>query len=551
MEESMNLTKKIMLALLVCMLSVTVYAGGGGQAAAGSSEVTIVNGREMVNNTFVTGLPIVNQPVTLKFVWEPHFQDELANTPEKKPFVLPTERATGIKIEWISTTGNSIPALLASNDLPDIFSGMINDRLMVQNTNLFLQLDDKIEKWCPNIYNQYMTTVPDWKRFLTLEDGHIYSLMGNWDFSLFHSINSLTYMNGEWLKKIGREVPKTVIEFRDILRAFKTQDVGNPGGMSNKIPYNFSPIPGNAFITVLQGSWGIWRDNYNLKDGKISATLNTQNYRDYLVFMNGLYSEGLINAEGFSLNREQFTAQLTSMNTGSFSGWGPANFISRVDDLVPWEIVTTMTVPGRESQRIVYDGSTIVRNSARNTFMLSKTCKNWEAALRWWDYLSRDQDAAMLAVHGEPGIAYRKEGSTFIQLVPTAEQALVYGITSLGNFYPSIGLVNRHPLVSLYPMADLNQAPYSENAWRQRGFPLQTAYTLNEAMPRSIVPSDQSDIRALIEVDLLPFANEFRADAIVNGITDAKWNAYVNDLVTKYQYNEYLRWHQDWVDGKF
>ena len=539
-----------MIALIICLAS-PVFAGGGNQGSSGSSQTTIVNGREMVNNTFVTGIPIVNQPMTLKVAVEWHFQDELANNVDKKPFVLPTERATGIKIEWINTTANSVPALLASGDLPDILSGIVNDRLLVQNTNLWLPLEDKLEKWLPNVYADYQANVPDWKRFLTLEDGHIYSLMGNWDFSLFHSINSLTYMNGDWLKRVGRQVPKTVVEFRDTLRAFKNQDVGNPGGMTNKIPYNFSPIPGNAFITVLQGSWGIWRDNYNLKDGKISATLNTPNYREYLEFMHGLVAEGLINVEGFSLNREQFTAQLASMNTGSFSGWGPANFISRMEDLAPWEIVTTMTVPGKENQRIVYDGSTVRKNSMRTVIVVSKTSRNWEAALRWWDYLCRDQDAAMLAVHGDPGIAYRKEGNSFIQLTPSAEQALAYGITSLGNFYPSIGLVNRHPLVLFYPMADLTQAPYSENAWRQRGFPPQAPYTLNEDMPRSIVPSGPSDDRALIEVDLLPFANEFRADAIVNGLTDAKWNAYVRDLETRFRYNEYLKWHQDWVDGKF
>ncbi|MCL2833379.1 MAG: extracellular solute-binding protein [Treponema sp.] len=540
------------ITLSIC-LALPVFAGGGAQSNTGSgSASTMVNGREMVNNTFVTGIPIVNQPLTLTIAEEPHFQDELANNMEKKPFVIPTEKATGIHINWISTTAAATPAILASGDLPDVLLGLVNDRLLVQNTNLFLQLDDKMDKWLPNVKAFYEQYVPDWKRFLTLEDGHIYSLMGNWDFSLPHSITSLTFFNRNWLAKVGMPAPKTVVEFRDVLRAFKAQDVGNPGGMANKIPYGFSPAPGNAFITVLQGSWGIWKDNFNLKDGKITPVLNTQNYRDYLEFMHSLVAEGLVNAEGFSINREQFTALLTSMNVGSFSGWSPANFISKEEDLAVWDSVEPFTVPGKENLRIVYDGSTVRKNSSRTTYIISKTSKNPEAAMRWWDYLSRDQDAAMFATHGDPGIAYVKLGENdYLQKTPTQEQSLAYGIVSLGDFLNSIGLTNRSPLVLNNPRTDLQQAPYNENAWRWRTYPLMTGYELNEDLPRSIVPAAQSDQRALIEVDLLPFAAEFRADAILNGVTDAKWNAYVNDLQNKYRYNEYLKWHQDWVDGKF
>jgi hypothetical protein len=72
-----------------------------------------------------------------------------------------------------------------------------------------------------------------------------------------------------------------------------------------------------------------------------------------------------------------------------------------------------------------------------------------------------------------------------------------------------------------------------------------------ETLPRSLVSQAKMEERALLEVDLLPFITHFRAEAIMNGVTDANWNAYIRELETRYRYNDWLRWHQDYVDGRF
>ena len=61
----MKVQKMILAAVLIVMLPLAVFAGGGSQNRAASEEVTTVNGRQMINNTFLSGLPIVNQPLTL------------------------------------------------------------------------------------------------------------------------------------------------------------------------------------------------------------------------------------------------------------------------------------------------------------------------------------------------------------------------------------------------------------------------------------------------------------------------------------------------------
>ena len=431
--------------------------------------------------------------------------------------------------------------------------GFVNDQLLLNNTNLFEPLDDKLETWMPHVLNTYETYAREynWRRFLTLPDGRIYSLMGQFLVSIPHLADSYTFINTNWLRAVGRQIPTTVVELHEVLRAFRNQNVGNPGGANDKIPFNFSTAPPNADIRFLSGAWGI-QGNYNLTNGRISATMNSSNYRDFLVFVHQFFVEGLVNVEGFSQNREQYTAQLTSMNTGVFSGWGPGNFISNMADLEPWDTLPILTVPGRENLRTVHGASKARTNMSRNGFILSRSSRNKEATMRWYDYLNTDQDMAMLVTHGEPGVAYRKTGENqYLQLRPTDAQMRALGILQLGSFYQSVGLINCHPLVLNYPTLDLETARYSENYWRELALPKIWDFMPDETLPRAIAPPDKIDERALIEVDLLPFLAAFRADALLNGLNDAKWNTYVNELQNRYQYNQWLQWHQDYVDGRF
>jgi len=50
--------------------------------------------------------------------------------------------------------------------------------------------------------------------------------------------------------------------------------------------------------------------------------------------------------------------------------------------------------------------------------------------------------------------------------------------------------------------------------------------------------------------DLSGFIDNFIATSIVDGVTDASWNKYVEDL-DKYNYGYYIQYYQDFLDGKF
>jgi putative aldouronate transport system substrate-binding protein len=550
----MKLTKRFSFFGLALLLAAGfVFAGGGQQQSAGGGAVqtTIVDGKEMAGNTFVTGLPIVKDPLTLKVVVAWHVNDEWVNSYDKKPFVSKAEKETGIKIEWSTPEATQIPAILASNDLPDVFLGTISDNLVVMNPSLFVPVtDDIMKKYLPHVLDLYEKNLPDWRRFLTYPDGKIYGLMGGYYTSYLHLTDSVTWINTTWLKNVGKNMPTTTEEFYDVLKAFKEKDANGNGNANDEIPLDFASKAWAGGIEFLAGSWGIW-GNFNLKNGKVSASVNTPEYRAYLEFFHRLVAEGLVNVEGFSQTTEQYYANIRSMKDGVFLGWAPPTFMSDGASILQYAPLPILAAPGKENLRIAYSGSKKKIQATRNAFVVTKSSKNPEAAFRWWDYLSTDQDMAMFVNWGEEGIGYKKLGENKYQVTDVPQGTLTkLGLSSPTAVKASMGLINIHPLVLNNLSVDVVANPILSDACRQNGIDAVYKYINDDNMPQSIVPDAQSETRTLIEADLLPLIAQFRAEAIVNGITDAKWNAYVKQL-EDFRYSEYIKWNQDFYDGKF
>ena len=116
---------------------------------------------------------------------------------------------------------------------------------------LFIALNDLIDQYCPNLKAE-MAKRPGAEERITAPDGNIYSLpflgrSGNgW-------INS--FINQPWLDKLGLEMPTTLDEFYEVLKAFKTQDP-NGNGIADEIPYAGVLLKKNEDLDVLHRAKG-------------------------------------------------------------------------------------------------------------------------------------------------------------------------------------------------------------------------------------------------------------------------------------------------------
>ncbi|HML45684.1 MAG TPA: hypothetical protein PKE04_02900, partial [Clostridia bacterium] len=181
--------KRAIILLLVLLLSLCGFAGA--------------EDRVLEGNTYVSGLPIVEKPITLRIASGRHTLDKSESFNDKAVFQKAAAE-TGIAIEWIElisgTETEKVNIMLAS-DLPDIFFMLINEEHVSKNSGALFNLaaqEGYLQKWAPNICAQY-EEIPDIWDMLRFPDGSIYSLASAMQTSYDNEAEGVTFINQKWL----------------------------------------------------------------------------------------------------------------------------------------------------------------------------------------------------------------------------------------------------------------------------------------------------------------------------------------------------------------
>lgn len=349
-------TQRLLSLLLVVAMSASVIGCGqtGKQEASksqettpGTSEVkesssaaessTVVEEESPVNEGFY---PIVDEKVTIT-VGGPDNSTPDWNATD---FVKLVEEEMNVKMACATVVGGSwqerFKLMLADETLPDlVFSAnhYITDINLLAEEGFFLALDEYLE-YAPNL-KAFLEAHPDYEAAVTAPDGHIYGLV-QYTESPYGDL-SHAYIRTDWLERVGMEVPNTVDELYDVLKAFKEKDADGDGDPNNEIPMSdhnsFTMIWATLMTAFGMPSVRANTDlNYGLMfdaDGNLVVSQTTENYKEFLTFMNKLYNEGLYDNEGFknavTVQREKTKAG----NVGVFSDWSPVQATGLTKDV--------------------------------------------------------------------------------------------------------------------------------------------------------------------------------------------------------------------------
>ena len=129
---------------------------------------------------------------------------------------------------------------------------------------------------------------------------------------------ALVSINQAWLDTLGLEAPTTTEEFRDVLKAFAEKDP-NGNGKADEIPaIGYSGYRGDL-VQFLINAFVYCNDDYffNATDGKIWTPYNTDEYRQALIYINQLVSEGLLNNATFTIPEKDADGDLIPYFTPS------------------------------------------------------------------------------------------------------------------------------------------------------------------------------------------------------------------------------------------
>lgn len=414
-EEGGTEGMKKKIALLLCAACCVSMLAGCGDTPADSAEIknagenaagaaAAAEEETETSNLNREGFPIVNEQITLTV----YGQRDQNQAEWKDMWVLQKyEEMTNVHMDYQEVPADGFAEnkqlLFASNDLPDVFLrcglnanevatyGVTSGQLMV--------LDDLIAEYAPNL-TKLLEENPQIKQASVASDGHIYAIPAV-DLSATGKIGFKQWINTKWLEAVGKEMPATLEEFKEVLIAFRDEDP-NGNGEHDEIPMG---IREPSSVYSLGGSFGLghqFGDTYDVdENGSVHNWLCDDAFKEYLIYLNDLYEEGLLWQDYYKNDRPAWRSNLAGELFGAMYMPYSDVFLNCEQDYSGYEPLI-----GPTAEKFWPDVNTGI--ATVGSFALSNTCSDPAAAIRWVDYFFSEEGGLFFAF-GEEGTHYYRD----------------------------------------------------------------------------------------------------------------------------------------------
>lgn len=388
--------KLVSLALALCLLLTSAVA---------FADVTVNKAGEF---------PITSEVVTFDVWMEGGTDTDWTNN----GWLKEVEGITNVAINIIpSSSADALTKrnlLLASGDYPDMFLtdwGCTFTQADVMQFGVKEEILVPITDWI----DEYGTELPAlfeynplFKTTSTAPNGEIYGVAR---FSeCYHcSAYPKMYIRTDWLEKLGLEMPTTTEEFREVLKAFVTQDPNGNGeadeiGVTGATTWNTMLeycLLGWSFQNIKPDFWLYLDDN-----GEVAFSASTDAYREGLRYIKSLYDEGLIDPAAFSQkdDQEAQTVRQDPKIVGAYVcdhvGMGVSS--TDYDEYKTYQIMMPLEGPSgfRYQPQNANEGEVQGFHG-----VITDACEYPIAAFRWLDY-QLSEDSMVKKGWGKEGVAW-------------------------------------------------------------------------------------------------------------------------------------------------
>ncbi len=443
-------------------------------------------------------------------------------------------------VDWQERTNT----MLLSGDYPDMIlrGGTVDLEEYGVSQGILIPLDEHIQANMPNYYSRlYMN---DADKSLYASDGKMYQIGNLIAQNINHSGND--YINKTWLDKLGLEIPTTIDELTEVLRAFRD---GDPNGNGEKDEYAMS---GGDLINEVQGVYThfakfgvpLFYETYATVDAddKVQFHGYYPGFRAALGWMNMLYTEGLMDPESITQDSNVWA---TKVNAGTV---GYTTYLRLINTALTPEIAenfVSILPPASEY------GVQVPRLLEVPGPGASLTIANEHVAesLQWIDR-QLETERMMIAYNGpiqpggpiEPTMELTADGKYNILYVP--ESNGLYSIVPVshaqffapGDYYFGVYEMPPHRVERFNTSREYEEAGVME--------PKSYNY-----LNRMVKPDNETSIeitRLYNEID--KFMREAISTFITNGVTDQTWDAYLSNCES-IGVGEYVQLYQTAYDA--
>lgn len=498
-------------------------------AACGGGESEDDLDLEPDDNMNPTGMPIVDEPITLTMLTRrsPNTLEDWSQVASNQKM----EELSNVQVDWglIPWEGGveRRNLALASGDYPGVLNRMglgSIDLAQYGSAGTFLALNSLIDDYMPNL-KSVLDERPDIRSGMTLPDGNIYGMptIFDPDFNALLMARKL-WVRQDWLDRFGMDIPTTLEEFDEYLRAAKTD---NPtDGNGDVVPF-IDGANGGRLVEIFGGTFEVHnrgRDPGHIdanESGDVRFYPEADGYREMMMYLHSLFAEGLVPADIFTidggaesdLGRQGLVAATVSMSPTEYYGDVGENYVP----VPPLK---------RESGDSVPSWTSVVSPlSGNGAFVLTDKIEHPIETARWMDYYYSDEGSRLFFM-GVEGESYEETGDGDFEFLPvitdnpeglTSNEALRPYVNYFGGGYAGI-------VMEAYFKG-------TENSEQSRaGTEVVAEYAIDEVWPAFTFTVEESSEVTGMSVDIDQLVTESHVKFINGEMGESDWAGYVDDL---------------------
>ena len=457
------------------------------------------------------------------------------------------EEMTNVHIDWIhlpdSTFVERRNAMFTQDDLPDAIyraKFSLSDVNKYAAEEMLLPLDDLVDNYAPNL-QKFFAEYPQVRKALTMEDGHLYSL-GYFNICDGLTVYTRQFLNMDWMNRLNLQVPTTIDEFTDVLRAFRDNDANGDGDPTNEIPLAGGNI--ENLLSTFYGSFGLqnrgpsqdWVD-VDETTGSLRFWPTSEGYKKLMKTARLWYEEKLLDNEIFTTD----SARTVANGTANLEGVWCAVNLTNVGGQAEKYAGLPAALIGPDGDQLYTNCKPVIYSPG--SFVICDGAKNTETLIKWVDYFYSQEGAELLFLVDEKLYNTDENGvrsyNDYVTKNPdglTLTQVISQNTCWSGGNCPAILLNNVFIGGETMPI------------------PMAAAKAMLPYLPKEIweplfFTVDQNDEMTPILTDLSACVKEYRA-AFIGGTKDidAEWDNYVNEI-NKMRVDRYLEIVQESLDS--
>lgn len=429
------------LSAILASLLLLASCGGNGDAGSGSSQEPGSTPSASESSTESESNSTEMKPVTIRIMgpansqayWDwndresfPSYvkwQEELARRNLTLNYEIVSSEQYGTVVQTRMAAASDLPDLINLTPLDDVTalnlgtSGQLQDWIAAmdaysrpdpleptnRNGDPTLSLKDKFSMkahyakklvtapdgkmyWCPDVVPAGMTTLPDGSQAENLE------VIG-------------AAIRSDWLAKVNKEMPTTVDEFLDVLRAFQAQDVNGNGQKDER--YCFDAYSYGFFTGIAQW-FGLTPGLTGIDPNTDSATSAwySEGVRPYFELLSTMVKEDLFDTSMLGATDEMFNSRIAENKVAGMRSYTDATWFNQLVEGVE-EAEYTVIAPIKAVEGITPYLLTDAANLCYNKMGITKaaTPEVVEGIIRLYDF-SFTESASTYSGSGIEGTDY-------------------------------------------------------------------------------------------------------------------------------------------------